>query len=91
MDTSHIEAINKKMTPDSYSIPNIPKADYGKRPGYCGSSCFLSLGYGNYTQYPYVFPEFLFEDVYANKIVAKVVSDMLGPRPQLRWINGNLV
>jgi len=47
--------------------------------------------YGNYTQYPYVWPEYLFEDVYANGIIAKVVTNMLGLRPQLRWINGNLV
>jgi|SRR5579871_3604186 len=91
MDTTHIDMINQDMSPDSFKIPDIPKADYGKRPGMDIFFYGLTPEYGNFTQHPNTRPEYLFEDVYANGIIAKVVTNMLGPRPQLRWINGNLV
>ena len=46
---------------------------------------------GNFTQYPNVFPEYLFEDIFCNRMVAKVLNNVLGPNPELRFINGNTV
>jgi hypothetical protein len=48
-------------------------------------------GTGNIAQYPPVYPEFLYEDVFANPIATTVLSNILGPKPELRFLHSNSV
>jgi hypothetical protein len=41
------------------------------------------------SQTPPLVAELMFEDVYANVFAGKVLEAVLGPRPSLRYMNGN--
>ena len=40
---------------------------------------------------PPVYKENLYADIFANPIAAKVLQNILGPKPQLRYLHGNTV
>ena len=78
------------MEPDAHHLTEKPVVFYNGNPGM--SLLFpLIPEFGNITHYPIVWREYLFRDVYANGIAAKVLNNILGPNPELRWINGNTV
>ena len=45
----------------------------------------------NFIHTPPLFNDLLFEDVYANPVVATVLSNILGPDPELRYVGTNSV
>ena len=49
------------------------------------------VGCGNYIQFPPLYPEFLFEDVFANPIAGAILANILGPQPELRYLATNSV
>jgi len=51
----------------------------------------LTAGTGNYLQWPPLYPQYVFEDVYANPIAGAVLSNILGPNQELRLISSNSV
>ena len=48
-------------------------------------------GTGNISQVPPLDKEYLFRDIFANGIGTAILNNILGPMPELRYINGNTV
>lgn len=44
---------------------------------------------GNMSQGPPLMPEMMYEDIWANKAGAQVLSAILGPNPTVNYVNGN--
>jgi len=51
----------------------------------------VTVGCGNYIQFPPLYPQYIFEDVFANRIVGTILSNILGPQPELRYLGTNSV
>src|SRR5271155_1407150 len=51
----------------------------------------MIVGCGNYIQFPPLHPEYVFEDVFANPIAGAILSNILGPQPELRYLGTNSV
>jgi hypothetical protein len=48
-------------------------------------------GTGNIAQVPPLYKEYLFGDIFANPIATAILNNILGPRPELRYLNSNTV
>lgn len=44
---------------------------------------------GNMSQGPPLSPEYMYEDIWANKPASTVISAILGPKPRVNYVNGN--
>ena len=79
IETKYIEELNERMIKDT----EILKANEDK--------IFWNQGRGkgNVSQNPPFEKEYMFPQVYANKAAGAVLANILGPRPQLRFIRTN--
>jgi hypothetical protein len=50
----------------------------------------LTVG-GNFLHFPPLWPKYVFEDIYANPFAAAVLSNILGPKPELTFLAMNSV
>ena len=88
---SHLDILNERMIPD-LTIMLERKQIREIRPGVEPMiPANLTAGCGNYVQFPPLYPEYLFEDVFANPIAGAVLCNILGPRPELRYLFTNSV
>lgn len=79
VDIKYIDALNERMLPDTEELKrNADKIHWNQ-----------GRGKGNVSQNPPFEREFMFPQIYANKPAAAVMSNILGPRPQIRYIRTN--
>lgn len=79
VDIKYIDALNERMCPDTEElIRNSDKIHWNQ-----------GRGKGNVSQNPPFEKGYMFPQIYANKPAAAVMSNIFGPRPQIRYIRTN--
>ena len=79
VDIKYIDALNERMIPDTEELKqNADKIHWNQ-----------GRGKGNVSQNPPFEKEYMYPQIYANKPAASVMANILGPRPQIRYIRTN--
>ena len=79
IEKKYVDQLNERMTPDTETlIANPDKIHWNQ-----------GRGKGNVSQNPPFEPKYMFPQIYANKPAGAVLANILGPRPQLRYIRTN--
>lgn len=88
---SHLDILNERMIPDL--IEMLERKEIRQIPPGVDSTELANstVGCGNFVQYPPLYPQYLFEDVFANPIAGAVLCNVLGPKPELRHVFTNSV
>jgi len=77
IDPAHLDKLNERMVKEAIQLLSLENAH------------FNGVGTGNISQVPPVYPGYVFKDIYANPFGAAIISAILGPRPQLRFLRAN--
>jgi len=77
VDTSHCDTLNSMMVKDLDTLfqMNPPHETFPDS--------------GNYVHFPPLESQYIYEDVYANPIAGAILTHLLGPKPELRYIATN--
>jgi hypothetical protein len=78
------------MVPESLEMVKM-KTTHENGPGNILDRPTKHLGTGNISQVPPLDKEVLFADIFANPVAGTILSNILGPKPELRYLHGNTV
>lgn len=79
------------MAPASYEIEKDPNTHWNGPKGYSLHFRLLPLETGNFSQYPPVYDKYLYQDIWSNQTTARILENILGPKPELRYLGTNVV
>ena len=79
IETSIIDTLNERMTPDTEILKSNPDKIHWNQ----------GRAAGNVSQNPPFERKYMFPQIYANRPAAAVMTNIFGPRPQLRYIRTN--
>lgn len=79
IEIRYIDALNQRMLRDTETLKANPDKIHWNQ----------GRGKGNVSQNPPFEREYMYPQIYANKPAAQVMRNVLGPRPQLRYIRTN--
>jgi hypothetical protein len=79
IEVKYVDALNERMLPDTEELRRNPDKIHWNQ----GKSK------GNVSQNPPFEKEFMYPQIYANRPAASVMANVLGPRPQIRYIRTN--
>ncbi|KAI5865654.1 hypothetical protein GGS23DRAFT_437052 [Durotheca rogersii] len=88
IDVAIIDKLNKRMLQDTEKLLNGGGQVHFNHLNQNAATKGAAAG-GNLSQVPPLEKEWLFPEVYANKHGARVVSNILGPRPEVHFIRSN--
>ena len=78
VDIAHIDALNNKLCADVPALIANPKTNWNG-----------GRDKGNISQSPPYTKEYMFEDIWANRLTISVIESILGPKPHVNYVNGN--
>ena len=79
IETKYIDSLNDRMTRDTEILLQNPEKIHWNQ----------GRAKGNVSQNPPFERDYMFPQIYANKPAGSVLANLLGPRPQLRYIRTN--
>ncbi|KEZ42158.1 hypothetical protein SAPIO_CDS6212 [Scedosporium apiospermum] len=88
IDTAIIDKLNERMLQDTAKLLNGGGEVHFNHLNVNAKTKGAAVG-GNLSQVPPLEPEWLFPEVYANKHGTRIISNILGPRPEVHFIRSN--
>ncbi len=79
VEMAHVDKLRERMMKDTYELLSRETTHYN----------FDDKEIANVSQVLPIFPGYIFKDVLANPITSAVISAMIGPRSEFRWMFGN--
>ena len=79
VEVKYVDALNERMLPDTEELKRNPDKIHWNQ----------GQATGNVSQNPPLEKEFMYPQIYANRPAASVMANILGPRPQIRYIRTN--
>ncbi|KAL1891836.1 hypothetical protein Sste5346_007380 [Sporothrix stenoceras] len=82
VDLEHVDKLNGLLSTEAEAMAKLPTTHFN-------DNSVDGKPTGNMSQGPPLDPTLMYEDVWANKPAATVLSSLLGPRPTVTYVNGN--
>lgn len=79
IEEAHVDKLKERMMKDTYELLRRDTTHYN----------FDDKEAANVSQVPPVYPGYIFRDVLANPIGTSIISALIGPRSEFRWMFGN--